>query len=459
MCEDTITAISTPIGEGGIGIVRISGNNAEQIARKLFVPKRKDISHFIERKLYLGNIIDPETGEAVDEVLMSVFRSPRTYTREDIVEINCHGGMTAQRKVLELVVKFGGRIAEPGEFTKRAFLNGRIDLSQAEAVIDIIRAKTNKALKMANMQLSGGVSEKIKRIREDLLEVIAHIEANIDFPEEDIPEADVATIKDKIRKAEATVDKMLRGAGAGKILREGLSTLIAGNTNVGKSSLLNAILNEERAIVTDVPGTTRDVIEEYIDINGIPIKIIDTAGIRETFDKVEKIGIDRAMKHLKDAELVLLIIDASRQLSEDDEKIMELVKNKLAIVVMNKIDLPEVTTEEMIRNLLPDKKIVRVSALHEEGLNQLKKAIFDTVTDKVGFLDEGTLIAGERQREVLDCALGSLKNAVNSIEKGLPVEIIEIDIRDAWVKLGEITGDTVTDEILNTIFANFCIGK
>ncbi|NLC63433.1 MAG: tRNA uridine-5-carboxymethylaminomethyl(34) synthesis GTPase MnmE, partial [Thermoanaerobacterales bacterium] len=327
LLDDTIAAISTPVGEGGIGIVRISGNRSKEIAQKLFVPKKKrKKGSIVERTLVLGDIVDPDTGEIVDEVLLAYFKSPRSYTREDMVEINCQGGMIVQQKVLELVLKSGARAAEPGEFTKRAFINGRIDLSQAEAVIDIIRAKTNRALKMATKQLSGGFSEKVKNIRVALLGLITQIEANIDYPEEDIPEADLGTLKVEVKKAELALSDLLKGVRSGKLFREGLSALIAGNTNVGKSSLLNALLVEDRAIVTDIPGTTRDVIEEYIDIKGLPVKIIDAAGIRETTNKVEKIGIDKAMKHLEEAEIVIVIIDASRELTQDDKKIMELSK-------------------------------------------------------------------------------------------------------------------------------------
>jgi tRNA modification GTPase len=460
LLDDTIAAISTPVGEGGIGIVRISGNRSKEIAQKLFVPKKKrKKGSIVERTLFLGDIVDPDTGEIVDEVLLAYFKSPRSYTREDMVEINCHGGMIVQQKVLELVLKSGARAAEPGEFTKRAFINGRIDLSQAEAVIDIIRAKTNRALKMATKQLSGGFSEKVKNIRVALLGLITQIEANIDYPEEDIPEADIGTLKVEVKKAELALSDLLKGVRSGKLFREGLSALIAGNTNVGKSSLLNALLDEDRAIVTDIPGTTRDVIEEYIDIKGLPVKIIDAAGIRETTNKVEKIGIDKAMKHLEEAEIVLVIIDASRELSQDDKKIMELSKDKPVLVVLNKIDLPEKTTEEMVKRILPDKTIIKISALHKHGIDKVKEAIFHIVNTKIGSLDEGVVIAGERQKIILESALDCLKRAWNSIDQLYPIEIIEIDIREAWERLGEIIGDSVTDEIIDSIFQNFCIGK
>jgi tRNA modification GTPase len=288
---------------------------------------------------------------------------------------------------------------------------------------------------------------------------MAHIEANIDFPEEDIPEADPERIRLEIERSMDAVENLLKDAGAGKIMREGLSTIILGRPNVGKSSLLNALLREERAIVTDVPGTTRDIIEEYIDINGVPVKIIDTAGIRETADKVEKIGVDRAIGYLKNAEMVLVMIDASQELTEDDKKIMELARDKFVIAVMNKMDLPEKVSEEDVKAVIPGKKVIKISALKKEGIDELKNAIYEEITQKMGPLDEHAVIAGERQKEALRSALDLLEKALNSMDQGMPVELVEIDIRGAWEKLGEITGDTVSEEIVNAIFENFCIGK
>lgn len=456
--EDTIAAISTPLGEGGIGIVRISGEKSFDIARRIFSPK-SEIKNIKSRYLYLGQIIDPEEGYAIDEVLTAFFKAPNTYTREDMVEINCHGGMTAQRKILELTIRYGARVAEPGEFTKRAFLNGRIDLSQAEAVIDVIRSKTDRALVLANRQLAGGFSEKINSIRRDLLEIMAHIEANIDFPEDDIPETDPEIIKSEIIKSKGKIEELIKNTGSSKILREGISTLILGRTNVGKSSLLNALLREERAIVTDVPGTTRDIIEEYINIKGIPVKVIDTAGIRETSDLVEKIGVERAKRYLKEAEMVLLIMDASMEITDEDRNIFEMVKDKFTIGVINKVDLPAKIDEKEVKRLLPGKKVIKISALKEQGIEELKNEIYNSIVEQIGPIDENTIIAGQRQKQALEAARNSLERAMESMKVKMPVEIIEIDIREAWEKLGEITGDTVSDDIINAIFENFCIGK
>lgn len=457
--SDTIAAISTAIGEGGIGIVRISGPKSFSIAKQIFKSKQKEsIKEFNNRRLYLGNIVD-FNNEIIDEVLLAFFKAPHTYTREDMVEINCHGGLAAQKRILRLVLDAGARIAEPGEFTKRAFLNGRIDLSQAEAVIDIIRAKTDKALSLANRQLSGGMSNKIKTIRKRLLDVLAHIAANIDFPDEDIPEADTKYIAKEISDAKEMVNDLLKRISAGRIIREGLATLILGNTNVGKSSLLNALVDEERAIVTDIPGTTRDIIEEYIDINGIPIKIIDTAGIRETADEVEKIGIQRAMKYLQEAELVLLMLDVSRKLTQDDKNLIQMIKDKTTIAVINKVDLPAKIDEEEIKRTVPAERIVKISALKQEGIQELKNVIYDVITAKMGFSDEGLIGAGERQRKVIEAAYAFLVRALEAINNYVPIEMVELDIRDAWRKLGEITGDTVTEDIITTVFQKFCIGK
>jgi len=457
--SDTIAAISTAIGEGGIGIVRMSGPKSFEIAKKIFKPKQgKNVNDYQNRRLYLGNIVDFDN-EIIDEVLIAFFKAPHTYTREDMVEINCHGGLAAQRKILQLVLDSGARMAEPGEFTKRAFLNGRIDLSQAEAVIDIIRAKTDKALFLANRQLSGGLSKKINSIRQKLLDVLAHIAANIDFPDDDIPEADIEYIAGEIAGARDMVDELLKSIGGGRIIREGLATLILGNTNVGKSSLLNALLDEERAIVTDIPGTTRDIIEEYIDINGIPIKIIDTAGIRETADEVEKIGIQRAIKYLEEAELVLLMIDVSRQLTQDDINLINLIKDKTTIVVVNKVDLPAAIDENELSRIIPAEKIVKISALKHEGIQELKDAIYDIIISKIGVSEESLISAGERQRKVIEETRDYLNSALKAIKNFVPIEMVELDIRDAWRKLGEITGDTVTEDIITTVFEKFCIGK
>ncbi|MGB9976608.1 tRNA uridine-5-carboxymethylaminomethyl(34) synthesis GTPase MnmE [Thermovenabulum sp.] len=460
MKEDTIAAISTPMGEGGIGIIRISGEESFKIAKKLFYPKSKiSFEEMKPRTMYLGNIYDDEEKYVVDEVLLVKFKAPNSYTTEDMVEIHSHGGFTAVRKILNLVLRNGARLAQPGEFTKRAFINGRIDLSQAEAVIDIIRAKTDKALKVAVDQLKGKISEKIKEIMDSLLSVIALVEANIDFPEEEIPEASPDIILKNIYYNIERLNNLKEKAGAGKILREGISTVIIGKPNVGKSSLLNALLMEKRAIVTEIPGTTRDVIEEYINVKGIPIKIIDTAGIRDTKDPVEKIGVERAMEKVQGAELVLFVVDAFGELEEEDYKIIENIREKRLLIIFNKIDLGQKIDEQKVKELLPGKRIVKISALRDEGIELLREEIYELIVNEVGSLEEGIIITAQRHIEAINKAIESLKEAQITVENNLPMEISAIYIREAWEYLGEITGDSVKEDILDAIFENFCIGK
>lgn len=457
--EDTIAGISTATGEGGIGIVRISGENAIEIAARIFKShKNKDVKTMKSYTMMYGHIVDPETSEIVDEVILSCMRAPYTYTKEDIIEINCHGGSVAVRRVLAVVLAAGARIAEPGEFTKRAFLNGRIDLSQAEAVIDLIRSKTDEGMKLALSQTQGKLSQKIKDIMEDLVKILSHIGAAVDFPEEDVEEVvtgDIIEISQAIIKK---MDSLLINADKGKIIREGLDTIIVGKPNVGKSSLLNALVEESRAIVTDIPGTTRDVIEEYININGIPIRLVDTAGIREAGDIVEKIGIEKSREYIQRAELIIFIIDVSRKIDKEDEDIINLIKDKKTIVVLNKCDLDIKADVDYIRNAFKSSVIVDAVIKSDEGVDQIKSAISDEVYKGNVSLND-VYITNVRHRDIIKRAQMSIKKGLDTLESGIPIDFASIEFKEAYLTLGEITGDTVSDDIIDRIFKDFCVGK
>lgn len=460
MMYDTIAAISTPMGEGGIGIVRISGDSAFEIVDMLFrSPSGRKASEMPDRSINYGHIVDPGTGEVVDEVLLSVMKAPRTYTCEDVCEINCHGGIVPLRKVLDLVLASGARLAEPGEFTKRAFLNGRLDISQAEAVIDIIRSKTGAAHRAAISQLQGALSKHITPLREQLIKTLAHIEAVIDFPEEDIEPVAVNDVNGTIQEVCAKVKRLLDTADEGRLVREGIKTVIAGKPNVGKSSLLNALLKENRAIVTEIPGTTRDIIEEYLNIGGVPIVIIDTAGIRDAGDIVEKIGIERTKQSFAEADLVLLLFDASDDITDEDIEVIKLAAGKEVIVVVNKTDLPQRLDEEKLAELLPGSEIIRVSAKEMTGLDDLKKEILERFFG--GRLVEGddVMITRTRHKQALVKALNCLDSAREALNSGMPLDIVSIDLKGAWEALGEITGDTLEESVIERIFREFCIGK
>lgn len=454
MDSDTIAAISTPAGEAGIGIVRISGPGVVGIISEIFRSpkgKRLDASH----RIYYGFIHDPETGTDVDEVLLTVMRAPRTYTREDVVEINCHGGMVPIRRVLELTLKHGARLAEPGEFTKRAFLNGRIDLSQAEAALDLIRAKTEAAEKIALDQLRGVLSEKVNGLREGLINVCANVEAHLDFPEEEIEPHALDEIKTEISGAEEMTNALSQSFDEGRLFREGLKAAIVGRPNVGKSSLLNALLGSERAIVTEAPGTTRDTIEEHISISGLPLKVVDTAGIRETHGMAEKEGVRRSLRALDDADLVLGVLDGSMPLHEEDQVVLEKLKDKDSIIVINKKDLG---TLESIRDLEFRGRKIELSAKTGEGLEGLKQIIYDSALASGGALTEGVVVTNLRHKLSLDAAREGLRGAIASMDNQ-PLEITAVELRSALDSLGEIVGVVTTDDILNRIFEDFCIGK
>ncbi len=458
--EETITAISTPLGEGGIGIIKISGEKSLEILKGLFLTKHHNENREWEpRKMFYGYVQNPATGEMIDEVLAVYMKAPHTYTKEDLVEIHCHGGMVPLRKILELVLSRGAAMAERGEFTKRAFVNGRLDLSQAEAVMDLISAKTDVSHDLALGQFEGILSREVQEIQGILKDMLAHIEVSIDFSEEDIDEVTMDQLLIKSQKARESIESLLQSAKTGKILREGLVTGIVGKTNVGKSSLLNALLRENRAIVTDIPGTTRDVIEEQLNIRGIPLKILDTAGIRDTEDAVEKIGVQRSREIFEQSDLVIFMIDASKKLDREDYDFLEILKDRRALVVINKTDLAEAVDGEKIKKIIGDKKLVRISLLKNKGLEGLEDALEEMVYEGEGFAKEQPFITNARHQQAITQGLQSLQEGMKALKNRMPLDFVEVDFKNAWESLGEITGDTVSEDILDHIFENFCIGK
>lgn len=455
---DTIAAISTPIGEGAISIVRLSGSEAVDIITNIF--QGKDLKEVESHTIHYGKIIDPETNEVAEEVMVTIMRAPKTFTREDVVEINCHGGLVSVNRVLEIALHEGARLAEPGEFTKRAFLNGRIDLSQAEAVMDLIRAKTDKAMNIALKQMDGRLSSLIKKYRQSLLETVAHVEVNIDYPEyDDVEEMSHEMMRKKTREVHAEIEELLSVAKQGKILREGIATAIIGRPNVGKSSLLNALVQENKAIVTDIPGTTRDIIEEYVNVRGIPLRLVDTAGIRETEDIVERIGVERSRQALKEADLILFVLNNNEKLTEEDIRLFEAVRGLEFIVIINKTDLEQKLDMEQVLELVGDKKIVSTSLLNEEGINELEAAIADSFFS--GDIDSGdlTYVSNVRHIQLLKQAKKALEDAMDSLEMGMPLDIVQIDVTRTWEFLGEIIGDTASDSLIDQLFSQFCLGK
>ena len=456
---DTIAAISTPVGEGGISIVRISGDDAIKVAQRIY--QGKNLEKVASHTINYGHIIDPDTKQEVDEVMVSVMRAPHTYTREDVIEINCHGGLLATNRILQLVLSYGARMAEPGEFTKRAFLNGRIDLSQSEAVMDLIRAKTDKSMKVALNQLDGDLSRLIRHLRKDILDVLAQVEVNIDYPEyDDVEEMTTKMLKEKATDIQQRIHSLLKTAKQGKVLREGLATAIIGRPNVGKSSLLNALLHEDKAIVTNVAGTTRDVIEEYVNVNGVPLKLIDTAGIRDTTDTVEKIGVERSRKALDAADLVLLLIDNSAPLTAEDEKLLAATKDKQRIVILNKTDLPSQLDLDRLKELVGDAALIETSIVKHEGMDQLGAQISHMFFDQgIESSQNNVMVTNARHIGLLHQANDALSDVLKGIADGMPVDLVQIDMTRCWDLLGEITGDSYQDELLDQLFSQFCLGK
>lgn len=455
---DTIAAISTSLGEGGIAIVRVSGSRALKIVSGIFKGKNnKGLESIKTYTMRYGYIIERETNEILDEVIVSYMKAPKSFTAEDVVEINCHGGVTATNNILMEVIKAGARIAEPGEFTKRAFLNGRIDLSEAEAVIDIIRAKTDLSMRSAVMQSQGKVSKEVINLREKLLEIIAHIEATVDYPEEDLEQITSDSVSIKLKQIIEMLDVILKNSEQGKIIREGLNTVIVGKPNVGKSSLLNALVKENRAIVTDIPGTTRDVIEEFISIDGIPIKIVDTAGIRKSNDVVEKIGVEKSIEKINESDLIILMLDLSREIDEEDREIINYIRDKKSIVILNKKDLSQKLNLDEI-NGFKSEYIIKTSAFSGEGIDNLKQSIKDLFFNgKIESKD--ILITNARHKEAVIKARENCISALEALSNTDAIDLASIDIRNAWLNLGEITGDTLEENIIDKIFSKFCLGK
>ena len=456
--EKTIVAISTASGNGGIGIIRLSGKDTFKIIDRIFIPKnkKKEIKGY---NIKYGNIVNPKNNETIDEVLVSYFVSPKSYTTEDMCEINSHGGMVVEKRILEICLENGAELAEPGEFTKRAFLNGRIDLSQAEGIIDLINSKSDMEAKESIGQLEGYLSKKIKEIKQKMLDIMVDIEVTIDYPEYDVEEVtntkalkELTYIKEKLTSLEESFNK-------GKILKSGIKTVILGKPNAGKSSLLNAMLKEDRAIVSDIEGTTRDTIEEYINIEGVALKLIDTAGIRDTDNKIEKIGVEKSKKLAESADLIIAIIDNSRNIDDDDKKILEIIKDKNAIIVLNKVDINDKNeyNEKEVTNLC--KPIIKISAKEEKGLDNLYKEILKLFEMHDISSNNEVLITNERHKKQINKAKENIQKAINSLKDNMPVDILSIHIKEALNDLGEITGENVSENIINEIFSKFCLGK
>ena len=456
----TIAAISTAPGIGGIGIVRMSGDNCFDILNKIFKAKKEEnIENIKGYTIKYGKIINPRDKEIVDEVLVSYFKEPNSYTAENVCEINSHGGIIVVRKILELCLENGARLAEPGEFTKRAFLNGRIDLSQVEAVIDIINAKTEKESKASINQLEGNLSKEIKKVKENILNVLTDIEASIDYPEYDIEEVSNNRALEILEKVQRQLEDLKDSFENGKILKEGIKVAIIGKPNSGKSSLLNAILREERAIVTDIEGTTRDTIEEYVSINGIPFKFVDTAGIRKADNKVEEIGIEKSKKVAKESDLIIAMFDNSKELSKEDKEILEFIKDKKAIILLNKCDLEDRELKKAKEVIEAGKKIIKTSLLSESNLSDLYKELDIMFNLNQITADNGVLITNVRHKNLIQNAIEHTKEAKKSLNSGMPIDIISINIKEILEDLSEITGENVSEDIIKEIFSKFCLGK
>ena len=457
---DTIAAISTPPGEGGIGIVRISGEEAIAIADRVYQMGSKKISDQDSHTIHYGRVVDPKTDQVVDEVMVTLMKAPKTYTKEDVVEINSHGGILAVNKVLQLVLNNGARLAEPGEFTKRAFLNGRVDLSQAEAVMDMIRAKTDKAMQVAVNQMDGDLSKLIRNLRQEILDTLAQVEVNIDYPEyDDVEEMTSQMLLEKAQSVKSQVKALLETAQQGKVLREGLGTAIIGRPNVGKSSLLNKLLREEKAIVTDVAGTTRDIVEEYVSVKGVPLRLIDTAGIRDTEDQVERIGVERSRKAIQDADLVLLVFNQHEALTDEDLALIEATKDHKRIVILNKSDLDQHLDLDRLSQALPDADFITTSAMTDLGLTDLEDKIADLFFSGQTGDRDATYVSNTRHISLLNKAADALDEVIEGIDLGMPVDLVQVDMTRAWDYLGEITGDSVQDELITQLFSQFCLGK
>ncbi len=455
---ETIAAISTATGNGGIGIIRMSGEKCFEVLEKIFKPVHKSQNKINGYTIKYGHIID-KNNKVIDEVLVSYFNAPKSYTMENMCEINSHGGYIVERKILEICLKNGAKLAEPGEFTKRAFLNGRIDLIQAESVIDLINSKSDKEAKASIGQLEGNLSKNINLIKSNLLDLMADVEASIDYPEYDIEEVTNNKILNTIKDIKIKLEKLSNTFKNGKVLREGIKTAIIGKPNAGKSSLLNTILNEERAIVSEQKGTTRDTIEEFVTIEGITLKLIDTAGIRETNDEIEKIGVKKSKKLIDDAELVIAIFDGTKELEDDDYLILDLIKDKEAIILLNKVDIKRNNLEknEKIKEL--NKKVLKISAKTGENIEELYKSISEMYQLNNIEIDDGEIITNIRHKQQIDEAIKSINEVENTVNNHMPIDIIEIYLKQVLSDLGKITGDDISEDIINEIFSKFCLGK